>query len=148
MADGLEKLEAWQISREYANFIYREVIPLLPLEEKFNLASQLRRAAASIPANIAEGYGRFYYQSNIQFCYVARGSVNEGLSHLFLAHDQNFIPDSVFYAAKNNGERLIQLISGYIAYLKKAKLGENESSFHKVIKEELYPYEILESPDL
>ena len=85
--DGLQTLEAWRKSREFAMEIYKQIIPCLPTEEKYNLASQLRRAATSIPANIAEGYGRYYYQSNIQFCYIARGSLEEAKSHLILARD-------------------------------------------------------------
>lgn len=140
--DGLVKLQAWQKSREFANTIYREIIPLLPATEKFNLVSQLRRAATSIPANIAEGYGRFYYQTNIQFCYIARGSAEEVLSHLIIAHDQEFLTDSLFVKISEQGNTLIQLINGYIAYLKKSKHGENEPGCPKSINDDLGIYEI------
>ena len=80
---SLETLEAWKKAKEFALRLYREVLPLLPPEEKWNLNQQLRRSSNSIPANIAEGYGRFYYQENIRFCYNARGSLEESLSHLF-----------------------------------------------------------------
>ena len=74
---SLESLEAWRKSKEFSLRVYREVLPLLPSEEKWNLNQQLRRSSLSIPANIAEGYGRFYYQDNIRFCYIARGSLEE-----------------------------------------------------------------------
>ena len=70
---GIETLKVWQKAMDLAVKVYREIIPLLPVEEKYALASQLRRSAQSIPANIAEGYGRYYYQDNIRFCYIARG---------------------------------------------------------------------------
>jgi four helix bundle protein len=76
---SLETLEVWKKSKEFAVRIYREALPLLPPEEKWNLNQQLRRASTSIPANIAEGYGRFYYQEIIRFCYIARGSLEETL---------------------------------------------------------------------
>jgi four helix bundle protein len=143
--DGLVKLQAWQKSREFANSVYREIIPILPIDEKYNLVSQLRRAATSIPANIAEGHGRFYYQTNIQFCYIARGSTEEALSHLIIAHDQGYIPDLIFSRIVEQGNNLIQLINGYIAYLKKSKHGENEPGSPKTINEDPGIYEIKET---
>jgi four helix bundle protein len=74
---GLETLEAWKKANEFALVIYREVLPKLPVEEKWNLDQQIRRAAQSVPANIAEGHGRFYYQDEVRFCYIARGSLTE-----------------------------------------------------------------------
>ncbi len=58
---------------------------LLPPEEKWAMTQQIRRCTQSIPANIAEGYGRYYYQDNVRFCYNARGSLAETLSHLVSA---------------------------------------------------------------
>ena len=142
---GLERLNAWLKAREYALLIYREVIPLLPPEEKFNLNSQIRRAAVSIPANIAEGYGRFYYQANIQFCYNARGSLEELLSHLILSHDLGFLSDELFNRVSSIGNNLVILINGYIAYLKKTKQGEKEAGFQGMIKEESKLYDQIEN---
>jgi four helix bundle protein len=144
---GLERLNAWVKAREYANVIYREVLPLLPPEEKFNLNSQIRRAAISIPANIAEGYGRFYYQSNIQFCYNARGSLEELLSHLILAHDLGFLQDELFLKVIADGNSLVILLNGYIAYLKKTKQGEKEPGNNGLLSEERGSYNIIESDE-
>ncbi|RKX69275.1 four helix bundle protein, partial [candidate division TA06 bacterium] len=49
-------LEAWKRCREIKNFFYKEIIPNLPIEEKYNLGTQIRKASVSITANIAEGY--------------------------------------------------------------------------------------------
>jgi four helix bundle protein len=127
-------------ARDYANIIYREVIPLLPADEKYNLISQIRRAATSIPANIAEGYGRFYYQSNIQFCYNARGSLEELLSHLVLSHDFGYINNAMFEKVIAQGNNLDLLLNGYITYLRKTKQGEKEFNSHKSIPEETAVY--------
>jgi four helix bundle protein len=127
--------------------IYREVLPSLPPEEKFNLNSQIRRAATSVPANIAEGYGRFYYQSNIQFCYIARGSLEELLSHLVLVHDLGFLQNELYLKIIEEGNNLVILINGYIAYLKKTKHGEKEPGNSNFIREENVTYAVQKTDD-
>jgi four helix bundle protein len=139
---SLETLETWRKSKEFSLRIYREVLPLLPSEEKWNLNQQLRRSSLSIPANIAEGYGRFYYQDNIRFCYIARGSLEETLSHLVIAHEMEFIPKTLFESLEQDGEKLTQLINGYIGYLKRSKQGQNEPGANHSVREDFTLYEI------
>jgi four helix bundle protein len=149
MADGnvlsLETLEVWKKARDLAVFVYREVLPVLPADEKWNLSQQIRRAIASVPANIAEGHGRFYYQENVRFCYIARGSLVEAYSHLALAHDLEYIPNALFTNLKQQIESQTRLINGYIAYLKRSKQGENEPGAPTTIHELPADY-ITESP--
>jgi four helix bundle protein len=92
---SLETLETWKKAREFALRVYREVLPILPPEEEWNLNQQLRRSTNSIPANIAEGYGRFYYQENIRFCYNARGSLEETLSHIVMCYELKYTTKSL-----------------------------------------------------
>lgn len=66
----LDKLEVWVRAKDFAVAIYKDVVPHLPSSEKYNLADQLKRAAASIPANIAEGHGRYHFLDNVRFCYM------------------------------------------------------------------------------
>ncbi len=139
---SLETLEAWRKAKEFALRVYREALPPLPSEEKWNLNQQLRRSALSIPANIAEGYGRFYYQDNIRFCYIARGSLEETLSHLVIAYEIKFIPKSLFDSLDQDGEKLTQLINGYIGYLKRSKQGQNEPGANHSVHEDIAPYDI------
>lgn len=139
---SLETLEAWRKAKEFALRVYREVLPLLPQEEKWNLNQQLRCSSLSIPANIAEGYGRFYYQDNIRFCYIARGSLEESLSHLVIAHEMNFIPKSLFESLDQEGEKLTQLINGYIGYLKRSKQGQNEPGANYTVRDDTSLYEL------
>src|SRR5512146_2052906 len=110
---SLETLEVWKKGKEFALQIYREVLPHLPPEEKWNLNQQLRRSSSSVPANIAEGYGRFYYQEIIRFCYTARGSLEETLSHLVLCVELKYISKELFDSLEQDGEKLTQLINGY-----------------------------------
>ena len=137
---GLETLETWKKSRAFVLVIYKEVVPLLPVEEKWHLSQQIRRSAQSVPANIAEGHGRFYYQENVRFCYIARGSLTETYTHLLLAYDLKYIPDELFNRLKNQIEELIRIINGYIAYLKRSKRGEKEPGANYAIRESSSEY--------
>ncbi len=83
---NLDQLEVWKRARDFAVLVYKQIIPLLPVSEKYNLTDQLKRAATSVPANIAEGHGRYHYLDNVRFCYMARGSLTEVQSHLSLAN--------------------------------------------------------------
>jgi four helix bundle protein len=131
--DGLEKLDVWRKSKALTLRCYREVILVLPPEEKFGLASQLRRSSQSIPANIAEGFGRYYFQDNIRFCYIARGSLEETISHLALVQDLGYVSPEMVSSIIKDADTLVQLINGYINYLKKSKQGANEPGSQKSI---------------
>ncbi len=138
--EGLKRLKVWIKAKDFALKIYDQVLPILPSEEKWNLGQQLRRASLSISANIAEGYGRFYYQDNVRFCYLARGSLEETLSHLVFAHESNFIDNELYRSFETEGEEIGKMLNGYIAFLKKSKQGENEPGAHISVSEEAASY--------
>ena len=77
-------LRVWQESMTLAVECY-QLTRAFPKEEMFGLSSQIRRSAASIPANIAEGHGRENTQSFIQYLRIAQGSLKESETHLLLA---------------------------------------------------------------
>ena len=77
-------LRVWQEFMALAAECYR-LTCAFPKEEMFGLSSQIRRSAASIPANIAEGHGREHTQSFIQYLRIAQGSLKELETHLLLA---------------------------------------------------------------
>ncbi|MFH1908118.1 MAG: four helix bundle protein [Chloroflexota bacterium] len=137
---GLQRLEVWRRSKDFALRIYREVLPLLPPEEKWALNQQLRRSSVSISANLAEGYGRYYYQDNVRFCYNARGSLEETLSHIVFCHEMGYVPASLFQELAGEGEEITRMINGYIAYLKRSKQGVNEPGSGHAIHEISEPY--------
>lgn len=143
MAEGLEKLAVWQKAHALMLFIHHRILPCLPPEEKWNLAYQLRRSSQSIGANIAEGYGRFYYQDNIRFCYNARGSLVETINHLITARDLNYISSEMYCQAREIADEVYRLLHGYIAYLKKSKQGFTEPGVNLILHEPLAEYEIL-----
>ncbi|HEV7352962.1 MAG TPA: four helix bundle protein [Brevundimonas sp.] len=82
--DGYRDLVVWQRGMSLAEATYR-VTQAFPREEQFGLTSQARRAAVSIPANIAEGYGRGTRPAYISFVRIAQGSLKELETHLLLA---------------------------------------------------------------
>jgi four helix bundle protein len=92
------------------------------MEEKYALTSQLRRSSRSISDNIAEGYGRFHYQENIQFCRIARGSLHESLNQVITARDENYIEEDLLQQFRERFERTKAILNGYINYLVKTKM--------------------------
>jgi len=95
---------------------------LLPAEEKFALAQQMRRAAVSLTSNIAEGYGRHHWQENTQFCRHARGSLLELIEQINVCLDQNYAEAEHLERLKSeDGVKALKLLNGYIAYLQKQK---------------------------
>lgn len=145
---GLDALVVWQKSVVFAERIHRQVLPVLPDEEKWSLSQQLRRASQSIPANIAEGYGRYYYQEGIRFCYIARGSLEEVYSFLVFADRVNYLSKELLNELYQDIDEIRRLLSGYINYLKRNKRGENEPGanyqINEAITESYYDLEIEE----
>lgn len=89
---GFEEMPVWQKAHELAVEIFH-VSEHFPRKEDYGLTSQLRRAALSIPANIAEAFGRFHYRDKLNFYYNSRGSAHETKSHLLYARDVGYIED-------------------------------------------------------
>ena len=77
-------LRVWQKGMDLAESCY-VITKEFPKEEMYGMTSQIRRAAASIPANIAEGYGREYRAEYVKFLRIAQGSLKELETHLLLS---------------------------------------------------------------
>ena len=142
---GLEKLDVWCRARDFAVRVNKELLYLLPPEEKWSLNQQLRRSSQSIPANIAEGHGRFYFQDNVRFCYIARGSLEETLSHIVYAYKVDYVSETLYKTFTVDGENLNRLINGYIGFLKKSKQGANEPGANYSVRETLEEYTIQDN---
>jgi four helix bundle protein len=123
---GLENLLVWQKATQFALHICRTIIGQFPESEKYALSAQIRRSAQSIPANIAEGHGRYYFQESVRFAYIARGSLEETFSHLVIAHELKYITDDSFNDVYNEYAELLKMVNGYISYLKRTKIGISE----------------------
>ncbi len=123
---SFEELACWQEARILRNFVKDGIIPKLPNSEKFELVSQIRRSSRSIGNNIAEGFGRFHYQENIQFCRTASGSLNETLDHIIIALDEAYITGEEFEKYKDLHYSTLKILNGYIKYLKDSKFKEQK----------------------
>ncbi|QEG32877.1 four helix bundle protein [Bythopirellula goksoeyrii] len=118
----LDDFELYKQARDFRKRLY-VLINSLPSNERFALADQMRRAAISISNNIAEGHGRWYYQQNIRFCRISRGSIEEVIDDLNICFDENHASEDQLNSLKENALQLIARINSYIAYLRKSKQG-------------------------
>jgi four helix bundle protein len=106
-------LDVWKAARGLRRECYK-VAQGLPAVGRFGLASQLRRAAISITANIAEGYGRFGYQENVQHCRQARGSLYEIRDHLTTCLDQGYLSPAEARKLDQMAQTATRLLNGYL----------------------------------
>lgn len=97
------------------------MVKAFPSEEKYRLTDQIIRAARSVTANIAEGFGKFHHRDNIRYCRHARGSLNELIDHLIVANDEGYISKEDLLLLNAEIESCLAVLNGYINYLTKAK---------------------------
>jgi len=128
---SFESLKVWQQARKIRNDIFK-LCKSFPKEETYKLTDQMIRSARSIGNNIAEGYGRFHYQKNIQFCRQSRGSQYELIDHLIDAMDCGYIEEDECNRRKKYNIESIKMTNGYIAYLHRQKSSNKieESEIH------------------
>jgi four helix bundle protein len=117
-----EDLEVYQVAREFRRAMY-QVNRQLPSFEKFELGSQIRRAAVSLTNNIAEGHGRFHYLEQLKFCLNARGSLEELIDDLNICADESYLSPSEIDTLKQQGWRVHEVLAGYIRWLRARKQG-------------------------
>src|SRR5437867_12814145 len=113
MEDGrfkLDDFELYTIARELRKRAYC-LVRQLPVEEKYALANQMRRAAVSVTNNIAEGHGRWHYQENIHYCRISRGSVDELIDDFNACEDENYGDQPLVLELKNDAYDLIRRIN-------------------------------------
>ena len=132
---SFETLKVWQMSHKLMLDFHHKLIPLLPKEEKYRIADQVRRSSKSVGANIAEGAGRFYYMDNVRFCYMARGSLDETLNHLLVIKDLGFCENELYENLRAQIEEIRRLLNGYINWLKTKKIGQNEPGAAITVRE-------------
>ncbi len=113
-----EDLEVWQFCTQLRRQL-SECTRKFPKEEKPRLTDQIIRAARSVTNNIAEGYGRYHYRENIQFCRQSRGSLYEIIDHLRISLDEGYIDNEKFETLRKDCLRGAQLLNGYIRFLSK-----------------------------
>lgn len=119
-----EDLECWKKARRLRIKI-SELAKTFPSDEKFGLTSQIVRAIRSVSHNIAEGYGRFHFRENAQFCRTSRGSLYEVLDQVIVANEEGYITENVLKEIRKDVLENIKILNGYINYL--VKCAENKN---------------------
>ena len=121
---SFEELDCWKACREVRKFVY-ELVKKFPKEELYGLVSDMKRAARSTTHNISEGFGRYHYQENIQFCRHSRGSLNELIDQLITSLDEEYITQDEHDHGRELISKALALLNGYINYLSRQKIGTN-----------------------
>jgi len=111
-----EDLECWKEARDIVNCVYR-VCRVIELEKDYSLSDQIKRAAVSIMANIAEGFSRKGNKEFIQFLFIGKSSATELQSHLYVALDQGYIKNDDFNEIYDQADKVQRQISNLIKYL-------------------------------
>ena len=119
-----EDLNVYKAARSFRVTLYA-VTRQLPSFEKFEMASQIRRAALSLTNNIAEGHGRFHFLDQIKFVLQARGSLQELLDDLNACQDEKYLSVNDITRHKDEGWNVLRLLNGYLRWLRDRKLGQN-----------------------
>ena len=115
MAKGLklEDLEVYKVALEIGEIVW-SVVDKWEYFPKKTLGAQYVDAADSIALNISEGYGRFHYKENKNFCYYSRGSAKETLTATVKAKARNLIADEDFTLLSQKFDSYFRLMFGYI----------------------------------
>ncbi|MDN5202956.1 four helix bundle protein [Fulvivirgaceae bacterium BMA10] len=115
---SFEDLDCWKSCRDLRVDLSK-MIKKFPDKEKFLLADQIVRASRSVTNNIAEGYGRYHYKENAQFCRQSRGSLFELIDHLIIALEESYITKKEYENVRRLIDKSLALLNGYINYLRK-----------------------------
>ena len=119
-------LPVYKLCRAFRKKISGIVKKALPKTEEYHLKAQVLDSSRSVTANIAEGFGRFHFQENIQFCRQSRGSLDETLEHMITAHDEKYIQKETLTEINKDYKEYLKQLNGYIKYLKAAKQGNDK----------------------
>ena len=111
MPRNSRKVRAWQLADDLTIAVY-ELTARFPRHEVYGLTQQLRRAAVSVPSNIAEGCRRESKADYLRLCDIARGSLSELRYQLHLAHRLRYIPDAECAGLEEQAEAVAKTLHG------------------------------------
>lgn len=112
------KLEVWKKAHALTKQMYKEVLPLMPLEERFALTDQLKRATCSIPLNIVEGCGKNTDKDFARYLDNALGSAHEAEYTSYLIYDLGFIPKEIYERINGLLNEVKAMLIGFIKFLR------------------------------
>ena len=117
------RLDVYQNAKALSHEVCK-LIKAFPIDERFGLCDQLRRAVMSIPINIAEGFGRFSAKEKAHFIQIAFGSINEVMCELELAFDEGYINKEQL----TNMESMILSVKKQLATLHRSVLNNGDNT--------------------
>jgi len=106
---SVQRLKVWQKSMDLVETSYK-LSARLPLDERFGLISQIRRAATSVPANIAEGFGRWNAKDFARFAAIASGSLRELETHLIIVQRLGYLDKAAVDSALHLADDLSRML--------------------------------------
>jgi four helix bundle protein len=109
----LEELQVYQLAMDLGESIW-EIVIVWNYFEKDTIGKQLVRAADSVAANLSEGFGRFFYKENKQFCYYSRGSLFETKTWLTKAKNRKLITEDQFESFTKDIDLIGKKLNSYI----------------------------------
>jgi four helix bundle protein len=112
MSQSFEQLVVWQKAHEFVLSVYR-ITKKYPKEELFSLVSQMRRAASSITANIAEGYVRIGFREKLRFYNISQGSLEETRNFIILSKDLEYISPEDKKALDEQATEVSRMLNAY-----------------------------------
>ena len=115
--ERFEDIKAWQEARVLVKMVYDAVKSNKDSSSNYKFREQIQSATVSIMSNIAEGFSRRTTKEFVQFLFIAKGSVAEVQSHLYIALDQSYINENKFDELYSKSDEVASLISGFIRYL-------------------------------
>lgn len=122
--ESFTDLNVWKEGHKLVLMIYK-ITKNFPKEETYSITDQMRRAAASITANIAEGFGRQTYKEKVQFYYIAKGSLSELKNFILIAKDVGYLSEKDFELLVEQSNIVDRLLQGFI---RKSKTFINQKS--------------------
>ena len=120
-AKTFEDLIVWQRAKELTRLVYTATRNG-SFQKDYGLKDQIQRAAVSVMSNIAEGFGRGGNKEFIQFLFIAKGSLAEVQSLLYVAREQDYVDDAVFKNAYGKANEISCLITAFVKGMKTSAL--------------------------
>ncbi|QXU41820.1 four helix bundle protein [Pedobacter sp. D749] len=113
-----QKLDVWKKAHLFTLQVYKEILPIMPIEEKFALTQQIRRATYSIPLNIVEGSGKNTDKDFVHYLDNALGSTKEIEYTFILIRDLAYISLAVYEAVNKSVNEVKAMLIAFIKFLR------------------------------
>lgn len=122
--ESFTDLNVWKEGHKLVLMVYK-ITKTFPKEETYSVTNQMRRAAASVTANIAEGFGRQGYKEKVQFYYLSKGSLSELKNFILIVKDVGYLSNEDYKILAEQSNIVDRLLQGFI---KKSKTFINQKS--------------------